>query len=189
MPLHPWLFYYAYSAWCGREGVYIGDKDNYGIPASTATAVSTIQTNKKTNKTMKKPTIHKSSIARLAIVFLFCFAFSAQSEAYDGITYYGCNLSAKDRVNSAGKKLTSIRDILAQDRANVHKFGKRDRVDEIDRYCTTAAKRRIFQKARIKISKALLKRILSGKDSEVTVFILDKNTIDVQAGLPDPNVN
>ena len=138
---------------------------------------------------MKKPTIHKSIIARLAVVFLFCFAFSAQTEAYDGIDFYGCKLSAKDRVNSAGKRLNTIRDILAQDRANVHKFGKRDQSDEKDRYCTTATKRQIFQKARINISAELFKKILAGKDVEVTVYILDKETIDVHAGLPDPNVS
>ena len=43
---------------------------------------------------------------------------SPLSYAYDGLDLYGCVISDKDRYNSKGVRLTKVRDILAQDRAN-----------------------------------------------------------------------
>lgn len=121
---------------------------------------------------------------------LACFLLSHASStfAYDGIDFYGCRISAQDRVNSRGVKLYRLRDILAQDRANYHRFGRRDRVDQWDAFCQTVANRQIFQFARIRISPRLKERILAGENVNISVFILNRTLIDVQEGLVDPNV-
>lgn len=108
--------------------------------------------------------------------------------AYDGLDLYNCRISAHDRVNSSGKKLTTLRDILAQDRANYHRFGRRDRVDESDFVFTTTASRNLFQFARIRIDPGLRKRILAGENVNISVFVLRKNLIDIQEGLIDHSV-
>jgi hypothetical protein len=109
-------------------------------------------------------------------------------EAYDGLDLYSCRISAKDRVNSKGKPLNSLRDILAQDRANFHRFGKRDQVDEADIVFVTTASRNLFQFAQIRIDPRLKKRILAGENVNLSVFILRRNLIDIQEGLIDPSV-
>jgi hypothetical protein len=114
--------------------------------------------------------------------------FYPEARAYDGLDLYNCRISAKDRVNSNGRKLTTLRDILVQDRANYHRFGKRDRIDEGDIVFTTATSRGWIQFAQIRIPRSLKKRILAGEDVNISVFILRKNLIDIQEGLIDHSV-
>lgn len=131
-------------------------------------------------------TIMKPLCILITLGFLY---FSPEPlPAYDGLDLYSCRISPQDRVNSRGGRLTTLRDILAQDRANYHKFGKRDRVDEPDGVFTTAASRQLFRVARIRISPALKRRILAGENINLSVFVLDRGLIDVQEGLLDPNV-
>lgn len=128
----------------------------------------------------------KTLLCVVTAILLLCSP--GEAEAYDGLDLYSCRISARDRVNSRGGKLFRLRDILAQDRANYHKFGRRDRVDEWDGFCQSAANRQIFQFARIRISPNLKRRILAGENVNLSVFILTRTLIDVQEGLLDPNV-
>lgn len=70
------------------------------------------------------------SAAKTLLVILMGLWFAGPISAADEISYYAY-LSQKDRYNSNGERLTSVADILRQDRANYHK-GKGDRADEDD---------------------------------------------------------
>ncbi|WP_415920266.1 hypothetical protein [Tateyamaria sp. SN6-1] len=54
---------------------------------------------------------------------------------------YFTMLSAGDTYNSSGAPLNDVCAIVQQDRANVHKFGKRDSGDTVDTFFTTPARR------------------------------------------------
>ncbi|MDF1859473.1 MAG: hypothetical protein P1U87_04625 [Verrucomicrobiales bacterium] len=123
----------------------------------------------------------------LLVLALLCFSLP-RAGAYDGLDLYNCRISGKDRVNSRGNQLTTLRDILAQDRANYHRFGRRDRVDESDMVFVTIASRNLFQFARIRIDPALKRRILAGENVNLSVFVLRRDLIDVQEGLIDHSV-
>lgn len=60
---------------------------------------------------------------------------------YDGITFYREKISAKDRVNSEGVALTTLPEMLQQDRANYGKFKQLDPRDQGDGFFTTVEKR------------------------------------------------
>lgn len=68
-------------------------------------------------------------VTKTLLVILLSVSFAAPIAAAE-ITYTAY-LSRKDRYNSNGERLTSVADILRQDRANFHK-GKGDRADEDD---------------------------------------------------------
>lgn len=57
------------------------------------------------------------------------------------IARYTADWSDFDHFNSSGKRLTTAAQVLQQDRANVHKFGKFTAYDSRDGYFTTAARR------------------------------------------------
>jgi len=115
-------------------------------------------------------------------VLLLLYATAAM--AYDGITFYGANLSARDRVNSEGVTLTTVPAILQQDRANYYKFNKRDPQDQSDGFFTTVGKRQLFQNATIRIDPSLKKKILNGSVGLVSVWVYDDHTMEVTEGLP-----
>jgi len=54
---------------------------------------------------------------------------------------YYARLSAQDHFNSQGRRLTTAAAIIRQDRANFHKFNRRDVEDESDRFFRIAANR------------------------------------------------
>jgi hypothetical protein len=54
---------------------------------------------------------------------------------------YTAQLSAEDHTNSDGKKLTAVADIIRQDRANYHKFNRRDNEDTADNFFAEAKNR------------------------------------------------
>ncbi|WP_299603047.1 hypothetical protein [uncultured Tateyamaria sp.] len=62
---------------------------------------------------------------------------SAQQFTFE---YYAM-LSPQDTYNSSGLPLNDVCGIVQQDRANVHKFGRRDSADNIDPFFTTAERR------------------------------------------------
>ena len=88
----------------------------------------------------------------LALTLLSLLLLATPAVAYDGLDLYSARISAKDRVNSKGVALRDLPSILAQDRANYHRFKKRDPQDEKDVTFLTPASRTLFQKAKIKIS-------------------------------------
>ncbi|WP_341212268.1 hypothetical protein [uncultured Limimaricola sp.] len=68
-----------------------------------------------------------------SIVIAAALAILAPSaSAQEVITSYAAWLSPNDMVNSRGVRLTDIAAILQQDRANYHRFGRRDEGDGTD---------------------------------------------------------
>ncbi|MEM9237026.1 MAG: hypothetical protein AAGB14_09615 [Verrucomicrobiota bacterium] len=120
----------------------------------------------------------RSSTVAAAVVMLL----AGRASGFDGITEYGAMITAKDRVSSKGVKLGSVPAILAQDRANYHRFKKRDKQDANDGEFTTPEKRLLFSKAKIQITPELKKKMLSGKDVEIWVLVHRDETIDVVEG-------
>lgn len=72
-------------------------------------------------------------------------AFSS-AVAQDITASYVAHLRARDHFASDGVRLTTVADILRQDRANYHKFGKQDADDESDDYFSTARARESFER-------------------------------------------
>jgi len=66
--------------------------------------------------------------------------------AQDYSAYYEARLSAQDHTNSGGSKLSDIPAILRQDRANYHKFKKRDQEDQPDAFFAKAKNRGLMEK-------------------------------------------
>ncbi len=54
---------------------------------------------------------------------------------------YQARLSPADHYNSRGQRLQDAAAIIRQDRANVHRFGKRDPEDQLDAYFGSKANR------------------------------------------------
>jgi len=77
------------------------------------------------------------------------FVFAAISlmglSAYSGpLAQYNALLSEKDHVNSSGVRLNSAAAIIRQDRANYHKFHRRDSADEWDPYFSSKKNRSVM---------------------------------------------
>ena len=87
------------------------------------------------------------SLPRLAAALLLALsaAIAAQPAAAAEPTDGFCTtITAVDRVNSSGKKLTDVAAILQQDRANYHRFGRADEGDDGDvSFATSEARARI----------------------------------------------
>ena len=126
----------------------------------------------------------RKAIQTLVIIVFFSTLPLGGSLAYDGIVFYGTKLSTKDRYSSKGLRLTSLAQILQQDRANVHAFKKVDEQDEPDIYFTTSKRRRLFERLQFRIEPELKKAILAGEELEVTVYIFDEQLAEVKQGLP-----
>lgn len=128
------------------------------------------------------------NIILIFIVFLSIFT-TALLYAYDGITLYGTEITSKDRYNSSGERLKTVRAILRQDRANFHQFGLKDTYDQNDNFFASKSNREIFDTAKITISPALANKIINGGDVLIGVYVLTRDHIDVQPGLPNPNAD
>lgn len=115
-----------------------------------------------------------------SVLFLF---IASTAQAFDGITYYGAKISYKDRHASDGYPLKTVRAILRQDRANFHRFGRRDGADQHDNYFSSKANRAMFARARIVISSSLRRQIISGRPVYISVFVYP-HEIRVRRGLP-----
>ncbi|MGV3660581.1 MAG: caspase family protein [Prosthecobacter sp.] len=82
---------------------------------------------------------------------------------------YVTTLGPQDRVSSAGVRLTSIAEILRQDRANVNSLHRADPGDEQDPAFRTKEARVRFESAQVTISQDLQKAILEGLSARVRV--------------------
>jgi hypothetical protein len=95
------------------------------------------------------------------------------------IDHYYAVLSDADHRNSSGKALKSAASILRQDRANVHRFDKRDKRDKTDELYGDSKRRVLLEKAvRECLSKDVGQAILKRK-AEVWVTTYP-NWVDVQ---------
>lgn len=104
-------------------------------------------------------------------MILAALLFITPVYAFDGLTYYSATISDKDRYNSAGKRLTSVRDILRQDRANMHEFGLTDPGDEYESYFSKASNRNMFNNASLRISGSLANKIKGSGRVHITVYV------------------
>jgi S1-C subfamily serine protease len=100
--------------------------------------------------------------------------------------FYGTEISNKDRFNTHGIRLTKIKEILRQDRANFYLSYTQDKNDEKDSFFSTKEKREMFDTAKIKISNKLAEKILGDNPVLITVFVTSPNEIIVKEGLPEP---
>ncbi len=78
-------------------------------------------------------------ICATALCGLWVSAASVTAE--QALFEYYAILSPQDTYNSSGAPLNDVCAIVQQDRANVHKFGKRDAADNVDAFFTTPARR------------------------------------------------
>lgn len=80
------------------------------------------------------PRILGGRVPMAAVTMLAAFALAPVAAAgdIDTIAAYVARLSAQDHISSTGLRLTSAAAIIQQDRANYHRFGKRDAEDEGD---------------------------------------------------------
>lgn len=65
------------------------------------------------------------------------------------IVTYSAEWSNFDHFNSSGNRLTTAGQVLQQDRANVHKFGKSTVSDSYDGFFTTVERRSLLSRATV----------------------------------------
>ena len=87
----------------------------------------------------------KKTLCACAIAALVPLAAPVAAQGY--IDSYRAYISRDDVVNSNGVRLRDVGAILRQDRANVHRYGIRQRGDEVDPYFGEPFLREMLQKA------------------------------------------
>ena len=78
----------------------------------------------------------------IAITLLILSITSSYGQDYSAL--YEARLSAQDHTSSDGSKLSDVAAILRQDRANFHKFKKRDTDDQADGFFSSAKNRELI---------------------------------------------
>lgn len=109
---------------------------------------------------------------RLLLPLALCLAWPAGAQVV--IERYEAVISAQDRMNSSGQPLSDLGAILAQDRANVHRFGIRQPGDGFDRVFTDRGARAEMPAlvARGRVAPDAAAAILSGAEAAVVVEVL-----------------
>ena len=125
-------------------------------------------------------------IFKTILLCLLC-TINLPANAFDGITFYGTTISNRDRVNSFGERLTSVRDILRQDRANMHKYHSHDNADQYESFFSKPKNRNMFNTAKLKVNAKLAQQIKHGRPVNITVFVYP-GEIEVIKGLPTPGI-
>lgn len=110
--------------------------------------------------------------------------FPAFSQADELIETYTAVLSGRDHFNSSGERLKEAAAIIRQDRAHFHKFGKRDKGDEPDKFFAIARNREILERLlnRGRSTPAALNAIVNGTPVvTVRIYVTDsgENYINV----------
>ena len=102
---------------------------------------------------------------RRATIAAALVAVSAPAAAQHGpLGHYNARLSARDHYNSNGERLRTVAAILRQDRANFHRFNRRDRGDQWDGFFDDATNRAAFEQmvARSRLNEAARYVIING---------------------------
>lgn len=73
------------------------------------------------------------------------FAFLQSAQAGELIESYTAKLGSADHFNSRGTRLSNVAAIIRQDRANFHKFGKRDAQDQWDAFFASKSNRALLE--------------------------------------------
>ncbi|MGQ0595616.1 MAG: hypothetical protein ACT4QB_24170 [Gammaproteobacteria bacterium] len=79
------------------------------------------------------------------VLLLVGMVSSSPAWGQELIESYLAHLGAADHFNSKGQRLTAPALIIRQDRANFHKFVRRDPGDEADQYFADASNRELLQ--------------------------------------------
>ncbi len=88
----------------------------------------------------------KKTLLLLSLIATSLLGTAATAAADNLRESYVAFLSSRDHFNSNGERLTNAAAIIRQDRANYHKFGKRDKGDEGDRFFASAQNREILER-------------------------------------------
>ena len=99
---------------------------------------------------------------RLFLAMLLVFAHAPLAVADELLETYVAELGPDDHFNSNGKRLTHAWQIIRQDRANFHRYGVRDPLDEGDSFFGSIENRAIAERMlrRGRISRGLARRIV-----------------------------
>ncbi|MFN0264252.1 hypothetical protein ACKTEK_10285 [Tepidamorphus sp. 3E244] len=100
-------------------------------------------------------------------------AIGGQASAQTLLDQYTARLSDQDHYNSNGKRLDTPAQIIRQDRANFHKFGRRDADDTTDQYFSSAKNREWLENmlSGSKPPAAVMDEILNGAPLvQVTIY-------------------
>lgn len=101
----------------------------------------------------------KGSLVGAAACVVLCFSTLISASTL----WYSAKITNKDRYNSSGKRLSTVRAILRQDRANVHKYAKADSGDHSEIFFKSSGNRKIFSTWRMSILKGFGEHIIHGK--------------------------
>ena len=115
----------------------------------------------------------KIRIASVIVVVSSLLASPVLAE--EVIAEYLTWLDARDTVNSKGVKLRSFGEVLAQDRANYHRFGVRQELDSTDPMFHDKAMRAKLPelyKAGIPVESYIRKDVMSGRGHYVFVRVM-----------------
>lgn len=100
---------------------------------------------------------------RILLAAAIALATVAQAQAEDLLEVYIAELGPDDHYNSKGQRLTHAWQIIRQDRANFHRYGIRDALDEGDSFFASiknrAAAERMLRDGTI--SRGLSRRIVN----------------------------
>jgi S1-C subfamily serine protease len=96
-------------------------------------------------------------------VFIFG-QMSAVAHAQQLLERYQALLSEQDHFNSSGQRISTAAGIIRQDRANFHRFGKRDQEDETDRFFSDSDNRATLENLlnRGRADPGVIARIVNG---------------------------
>gem|GEM_PF-3608248 len=87
---------------------------------------------------------------------------------------YMCQLGPEDMRSSKGERLTGLADVLAQDRANYHRYKIRHRRDlPDDDYFNSPEHRLLFSRVPVRVSPGVLKLINAGNATVVVTAYPD----------------
>lgn len=117
-----------------------------------------------------------------AFLSLFILFFTQSSYANNSFTVYGAEITNKDRYNSSGERLSTVKQILRQDRTNFY-MDNGSRLDEPDGYFSNKTRRELFDNAKININPWLARKIIGNQRVLITVEVLSADEIDVKSGL------
>lgn len=71
-------------------------------------------------------------LGKLLLCLASLTALAVPATAQQLLAVYDARLGPQDRVNSSGQAITELCGVIQQDRANYHRFGNRDQVDDSD---------------------------------------------------------
>jgi hypothetical protein len=105
------------------------------------------------------------SIVRVMIAAALVAVAAPAAAQHGPLGHYNARLSPRDHFNSNGERLRTVAAILRQDRANFHRFNRRDRGDQWDGFFANANNRAALERmlSRSRMNEAARYVILNGE--------------------------